>query len=275
MKSFIVPIDFSDTSVNAARYAAQLAAEAGDVSLILYNTHEKILSGSDGTPLFNDSDARQQIAVVALESVKTELLGLADIPITCVAEGGDFVDSLETYVKSLRVEMIVMGITGSTPLEQILIGSNTLKVIQRNICPVLIIPPGARFTGIRNVVFASDFKDVEKTTPIVPIKQFLHLTRPTLHVANVDHEHYVELTEEYKKEKNKLEEMLAPYRPEFYFIRLYDFIDTISQFTFDNNIDVIITVPRKHSFLKGLFKQSNTRKLAYHSHVPILAVHEL
>ncbi|PWT99716.1 MAG: hypothetical protein C5B52_10160 [Bacteroidetes bacterium] len=274
MKTFIVPIDFSETSVNAARFAVKLAADSGNVSLILYNSYEKIRSGSDGTPLFNDPDARKKIAEVALESVKTELLTIEKVRIECVAEQGDFVDNIEAFIKHHGIEMVIMGITGSTPLEQIVIGSNTLNIIERNICPVLIIPPGSKYHGIKNVVFASDFKEVERTTPIQPIKSFLGLVRPTLHVANVDHEHYVELTEDYKKERNKLEGMLAPFKPEFYFIRLYDFVETISQFAEDKNIDVIITVPRKHSFITGLFKTSNTKKLAYHSHVPILAIHE-
>ena len=47
----------------------------------------------------------------------------------------------------------------------------------------------------------------------------------------------------------------------------------ISTFSEGHNIDAIITVPRKHSFLESLFKSSHTKKLAYHSHVPILAIH--
>jgi hypothetical protein len=37
-------------------------------------------------------------------------------------------------------------------------------------------------------------------------------------------------------------------------------------------IDAIITVPRKHNFLSQLFKTSHTKKLAYHSNVPIIAI---
>ncbi|HUP13511.1 MAG TPA: universal stress protein, partial [Niastella sp.] len=61
---------------------------------------------------------------------------------------------------------------------------------------------------------------------------------------------------------------------EFYFIRQYDFFDAISQFADDKNIDLIVIVPRDRSFLSGLFKTSHTKKLAYHSHIPIVAIHE-
>jgi hypothetical protein len=77
---------------------------------------------------------------------------------------------------------------------------------------------------------------------------------------------------EYKREKAKLETLLQGYNPEFYFIRLFDFIDAANQFVADKEIDMILTFPRKHSFLSNVFKTTYTKKLAYHSHVPIVAI---
>jgi hypothetical protein len=115
---------------------------------------------------------------------------------------------------------------------------------------------------------------VAATTPIKSLRTFLDLLKPTLHVVNVDADHYVELAEPFKKEKQKMEEMLAGYNPQFSFIRMYDFVESINIFAQDTGADMIITVPRRHSFLTGLFKTSHTQKLAYHSHIPVLAVHE-
>jgi len=47
MKTFLVPTDFSDTSKNAARYAANIAKQYQDVHIILYNVSDKIVVGSD------------------------------------------------------------------------------------------------------------------------------------------------------------------------------------------------------------------------------------
>ena len=55
---------------------------------------------------------------------------------------------------------------------------------------------------------------------------------------------------------------------------MFDFLDAISNFAADHHIDLIVTVPRKHSFLSGLYKTSHTKKLAYHSHVPVVAIPE-
>jgi hypothetical protein len=139
---------------------------------------------------------------------------------------------------------------------------------------VLIVPPDANFHEIKNVALASDFKDVRLTTPSVPIKSLLQLFHPALHIVNIDKEHYVSITEEYQKEKNILEQMFQEYNPEFYFIGMNDYFEAIEQFILDKNIDVLITIPRRHSFLKNVLKEGHTRKLAYHTQIPILAVHE-
>jgi len=102
---------------------------------------------------------------------------------------------------------------------------------------------------------------------------FLNMFRPNLHVVNVDSDHYVELTDDYKAERARLNEMIKEYNPEYYFIRMFDFVEAINQFVVDKNIDMILTVPKHHGFLSALFKTSHTKKLAYHSHVPIVAIH--
>jgi len=118
----------------------------------------------------------------------------------------------------------------------------------------------------------TDFKDVDHTIPVHVVKEVLDLFRPKLYIVNVDHEHYVQVTDEYKTERAKLEERLKEYNPEFYFIRLFDFVEAANQFVADYKIDLILTFPRKHSFLSNVFKTTNTSKLAYHSHVPIVAI---
>ncbi|HMH32506.1 MAG TPA: universal stress protein [Puia sp.] len=274
MNNFIVPVDFSETSTNAARFAAHLSAQVDDAHIILFNVFDKIEAGTDGTPLDSDDEERKSLMGLALQSVKNELSGLTFARITCITvQDNHFVDALDSYVRKNDIQLIIMGITGATRMGQIFMGSNTLNVVNRRIAPVIIVPPEAEYTGIKNVMFITDLKDVHITIPVAPIKEVLNLLKPSLHIVNVDHEHYVELTEEYKAERAKLDKMFQEYRPEYYFIRLYDFMDAINQFVTDKNIDMILTVPKNHSFLTNVFKTTHTSKLAYHSHVPIVAIH--
>lgn len=276
MNNFIVPIDFSDASKNAARYAAHIANLVPDVNIILYNVFDALEYGSDSSPLGTDDEedaSRKAIVELALGSVQTELATITKARISCVAEENNrFLDTLEEYVTKNNIQLIIMGITGSTRLGQIFMGSNTLNIVKRGIAPVIIVPPDAHSQSAKNVMLLTDFQDIENTIPIATVKSVLSLFQPRLHIVNVDHEHYVQVTDEYKAERAKLETKLAEFNPEFYFIRLFDFVEATNQFVKDNHIDLILTFPRKHSFLSNIFKTTSTTKLAYHSHVPIVAI---
>ena len=261
MKTVIIPVDFSETSLNAARYAAEMLSGKPDANIILYNLYH------------HDDDF--EISGTYMESLKTELLGKGDKAIEVVREkGSDLIDSLERLAYQKSATLIVMGITGKTPTKQALIGSNTLKIAMRDVCPVLIVPAQARFNGIKNVALASDFKDVEDITPVTYLKAVLDFFKPQLHIVNVNSEIHIALNEELKGERAWLAEQFSEYNPEFYFITTFDFHETIEQFIQDKNIDIVINVPRNHGFYDSVFKQSATKKLAFHSSIPVLAAHE-
>lgn len=261
MNTVIVPVDFSLVSYNAANYAAEMLLGISGATLVLYHMYEK------------DSD--QELAEIQIGQLKDDLAKNSTVSTeTILVKGDDLIKEIGRVVHHRHADFVVMGITGKSALEKVFTGSNTLKLVEENICPVLIIPPDARFNGVKNVVVASDFKDVRITTPSGPIKAVLGMFKPMLHVVNINSEHYVSLTEEFQKERAIMKELFSDYENEFYFIGMSNFYEAIEQFIIDKNIDILVTIPRQHSFLSGILKGGHTKKLAYHTHIPLLAVHE-
>jgi nucleotide-binding universal stress UspA family protein len=273
MTRILVPTDFSDTSRNAVRYAFDLANDLPEVELTLFNSFDKVV-GSDGTPLASDPEAHRQLSLVALHSLAKDMNPAAHVNIRTIAEEGSMISNVVRLTRNEKTSLVIMGINGATRMEQILIGSTTLKLIEEECCPVLVIPPDAKYKKIRTVVYASDMKNVKETTPITTLREILAIFSPKIYVVNVDVEHYVEITEEYKKERADMDVLLQGYNPHYAFIRLYDFTEAIHSFALDHEADMIITVPRKHNFLEKIFTSSHTSRLAYHTHVPLLAIHE-
>ncbi len=275
MKTFIVPTDFSETSTNAAIYAVQIAAEVQNAKIILYNVFNKSPAPAEGSSKVENSVSASQLVEMALESIKTDMhRSHHNVEIVCVAEHSDsLLDSLEKFAKDQHADLIIMGISETNRMEQVLVGSNTLDMVNRNVCPVIIVPPHSTYKGIKNVLLATDFKDVENSVPAKSIQAVLNIFKSDVHVVNVDSEHFVELTEEYKEEKAKLELILEGYKAEYSFIRQYDFVEAINQFAADKDIDLILTIPKKHSLLSKLFVTSHTKKLAYQSELPVVAIH--
>ncbi len=261
MTTVIVPVDFSETSLHAARYAAQLLTGHYGVTMILYHSYSK---SSEAEKIASDLEALKAL-LMKDNIVKMEVLA---------HEESDFVDGLEKAARHRRADLVIMGITGKSALAQVFFGSNTLKMAERKVCPVLIVPQDAVYRPLKNVMLTSDFKNTVETTPSVPIKDFLDVFQPQLHVVNVDKDHYISLTEDYEKEKQSLREMFAGYRPEFYFMRLYDVDEAINLFAESRGIDLIIAIQKNHSFIGKLLSGSRTKTLSYHSKLPILVMHE-
>ncbi len=261
MRNVIIPVDFSETSLNAARYGAHLLKGQYEANIILHHVYEKESQAKDA----NDR----------LNKLSEELRDIGFIKTTTLAEeGNDFIDELEKLARHQQADLIIMGITGRSALGQTFIGSNTLKMVNRKSCPVLIVPEAAKFREVKNVMLASDFKDTRANTPSGPIKKILQAFHPQLHVVNVDSNHYVALTDEYQEEKAQLNKMFNEFTPEFYFLGLYDVDEAINQFALDKNIDFIIIIHKEQSFISKLFQKSHTKKLVYQSSLPILALHE-
>lgn len=261
MHRIIIPVDFSETSLRAARYAAQMLSGKKDAAAMLYNNYE------------NEDD--QPICINYLESLKKEFLeaGVSSVELE-YEMGGDLVENITRLAHTFRATLVVVGISGKSAVEQVMFGSNTLKLVDKNLYPVLIIPPAAIYKGIDHVAFASDFINIEATTPSVLINSVLEMFNPMLYIVNVDSGHYVSLTEEIQQGKEKFREMFSTYQIEFYFITRNDFYEALDNFINDYKIDLLITIPKHQSNSTSLFRTSRTQYLAYHSHIPILAAHE-
>ncbi len=261
MKDIIIPVDFSETSLNAARYGAGMFSGKPDTRVVLYH-------------MFDDEE-ESDTAGKYLESLKSELEQKGVANIECVKElGDDLIDCLGRLAYQKTAELIVMGISEKDEWKQLFTGSNSLKMAEQNVCPVMIIPNDAKYNGIKNIALTSDFENVDATTPVLAIKTVLEIFNANLHIVNVDNEHYVALTESYLEERAKMQKMFAEFNPEFYFIGMNDFYEAIEQFSKDRNIDLIIIIPKNHSFFNSLFSSSHTKKLAFNSSVPLLAAHQ-
>lgn len=260
MSTVLVPIDFSDTSLNAAAYAVKMLTGVYGVNMILYHVYEKPEHAS----------ASEQ----ELKKLKKALFdtGIVKMELLC-DEGHDFTGCLERHIRENKTDMVIMGITGRNKIEQTLIGSNTLNIIKKNLCPVLIVPPDAKFNKLKNIVLASDFIHAPSPSITAVIKNILSDYFAKLHIVNVNPAHHVSITEAYQKVRDEMNELFKGYEHEFHFIGLYDLPETMNMFVNDHDIDMIITMPKDHSWFSALLGSSNTKRMAYQSTVAVLAMH--
>ncbi len=275
MKTIIVPTDFSPVSLNAASYAADMAKATG-ASLLLFNTYTIPLSITDVPLALISAEEIKQGSEADIEKLKNNLGRITSGMVKIYTESvmGDPVDELEKLCEKIRPFAIVMGTKGKTGLEKIVFGSTALRAIRHLAWPVIVVPPGKELgKGIQKIGFACDFRKVVETTPVNHIKEIVKEFNAELHILNVDYDnkHFRPDTPE---QSFLLHNMLEELRPHYHFINHKDIEDGITEFAENKNLDLLITIPKKHKLLDSLFKPSSTKQFIVQSRIPVLCVHE-
>lgn len=280
MKTILVPTDYSAAAKNAALYAINLAYQLKAENIILYNAYQvpPVISENAVMPAatapFFDVETMRDISNTGMEHFRQSIESFlpAGVKIQELTELAALDNNADRLCEKTGADLVVMGITGTSKIEEVLIGSTATSVAKNTTVPVIIVPSDARYSSIRNVMLACDYKNVVETTPVPPIKSILDATKAALHVMNV-YESDKEITSAKKYQHELLNSLLKEYQPQYYFENNENFITAINDFVESNNIDLIITIPKKHGFFEGLFKESHTKKLAFHSHVPLMYIH--
>lgn len=275
MKTIIIPTDYSPGATNALHYGIEMA-KAVDAGILLLHVYNIPVSYSDVPLILVSVEDLKKNAEEKLAELKKEVehITSGSLNLRTEARLGNLTDELEDICNKVRPFAVVMGNKGTTGIEKILFGSNTLGVIRHITWPVICVPPGKTFgTGIKKIGFACDFRDVVKTTPAQSIKEFVKEFNAELHVLNIDH-HNRQFKADAREESQLLHTMLEDANPEYHFIEHKDIEDGINEFAEKNNLDVVISIPKKHKLLEGLFKTSSIKQLVFQSHIPVMCVHE-
>jgi len=274
MKTIIVPTDFSTISNNAVDYAIGLATQTGS-SLLLFHAYQVPVSMTDVPIVLVSVEELQKNADTKMAEVKKAIERETGGSIKIYGETklGDTVDELEELCNRIKPFAVVMGTKGATGLERVFFGSTTLTTIKHLSWPVIVVPPDKRYSAIKKIGFACDFREVVETTPARFIREFVKEFNAEIHVLNVDYKnaHFKPDTPE---QSVLLHTMLEDLNPKYDFIEEENIEAGIEKFAEKNHLDLIITIPKKHKLLEGLFKKSHTKDLVFHSHLPIMCVHE-
>ena len=275
MKTIIVPTDFSPIATNAMNFAADMATNI-NASLLLLHVYQVPVSMTDVPVVMVSAEELKKSSESKLQELKDDLTHITSGKIKIYSEArlGDVSDELEDACKHIQPFAVIMGTRGTTGVERILFGSTTLTAIRHLTWPVIVVPPGKEYgKGIKKIGFACDFDKVVESTPIQFIKNMIKEFGAELHVLNVDHEgkHFKPGTPE---ESLMLHTLLHDLNPNYHFIDNIDIEDGINEFVEKNNIDLLITIPKKHKLLDSLFKHSSTKQLVTQSHIPVMCVHE-
>ena len=160
MKKILIPTDFSEQAENALKVAAQLA-KTHKADIYLLHTLELPLQKID--PLSSSANLPEAMYFMQLAHKHFETLLAKDylkgINVHEIVEFYEPFRGVYQVCKKHHIDLIVMGSHGTNSFREMLIGSNTEKVVRTSDVPVLVIKKDHPVFKIDHFVFASNFKD--------------------------------------------------------------------------------------------------------------------
>jgi nucleotide-binding universal stress UspA family protein len=267
MKTILVATDFSPSASNAADYAVQLAKAFKSELLLLHVFHVPI-------PV----SAAAAISGNELQAINDELLSkeaarLSDgsgIKIKTMATIGSVVN--EILEQSKTTGMIVTGMKGSGFIKEKLIGSTSTALLSKTKCPMMVIPEDYVFKTPEKIILACDYDNHSQVSSLNHLQLFISTFNLKLFVVNVKTNKTVpplgDATEADIKHLSRDNE------PVFYFPENEDPVEGINSMVKEKQADIVAVIPHHYHFLEGLFHQSISRRVAFHSHVPLLVLPE-
>ncbi len=193
MKKILVPTDFSKTSVTALEVATEIAKKSGAEITLLHVVEEATPSSYNITGEWqtNEDWSDKLFTLKLLEKAKGQLEKLVlDPRFSAVKVNGELrlgnaYHGIRTIITENKVDLVVMGTSGKSKLEEMIIGSNTERVVRHSKCPVLSVHKKPAKVDFKNIVYATAMhKDEEVFTKI--IKRTQQLYDSTIHLLRVN-----------------------------------------------------------------------------------------
>lgn len=170
MKSILVPYDFSEEADYAFKFAQELASKAACklklVHVVEIPTTQHF--NTMGEVNMNDNYIDKIFIADMVEKRKKQMADLDEAhavkPYTFSSKisFGNPYAGISSEITEIKADLVVMGSKGSSGLEELLIGSNTEKVVRHSKAPVLTVKSPTSAADIKNIVFASDFSENSK-----------------------------------------------------------------------------------------------------------------
>ncbi|MCG8412475.1 MAG: universal stress protein [Bacteroidales bacterium] len=288
VQRILVPVDFSDYSINACRFAIGIAEKLSAEIKLLHVYYNPVTNSMPLTDTYyyeiNMDEVLREIEIRAKENMEkfyTELKekidkeGIEGVKIDYALERGIPSDEIIEKSNEYKSDVIIIGTRGSGDQENDLIGSVTTKVIEEATIPVLVIPEDSlyRKLPVINVLYATNFDESD----FLALRKLMNILSPFEIKLNCVHIGVSETNvwDNVKMDslKQKLKEEYSDYDIECNIVENEDFLTGIQEIIRKKNIDLISLVTHKRSLISRLLGAGTTRRVLFHTNLPFLVFH--
>jgi nucleotide-binding universal stress UspA family protein len=271
MPSILVPVDFSPSSLNAALYAAHFAKIINARSITLVTVIAEMLAGSDGSPIMVEVEEQKAGLRKQFEELQVFLYEKARVPTEFEVLVGSFEKSILAYEEQNGFDLVVLGVTHVDALETFFGTSHSLEFLKKSKMPVLVVPEEAVFTtGFNKKIDISLLVDNHYKLPMDTLTKWVEWLKPKIHITHVNDKLSGKASTEESNSLENLYDIFLKYEPEIHILNGLSFSQAVNDFAKKYSIEMLFAFPAKHQFLGIQYTGSHTKKLVFHSQVPVM-----
>ncbi|SFS58505.1 universal stress protein [Lutibacter maritimus] len=272
MKSILVPVDFSKQAEYAAKVASVIAKQTNAKIFLLHML--ELPTGIIDPASFGSANN----SPTALLFLKRAHEKFEDFKKSSFLKGVKVEDSVQFHKaydgiidESVKqgADLIVMGSKGASGIEEMLVGSNTEKVVRNSEIPVLVVKEDISNFKIENIVFASNFK-YDKRSAFQKILNFAQLFNAKLHLLKINTIHNFETT---KDSSDAIRNFINDFDLGDFSLNIYNDVSIelgILNFSKVIDADIILLNTHGRRGLAHLFNGSIGEDLTNHAKLPVL-----
>jgi len=285
MIKILVPVTFTDHSINALTYALTLAGKFPSTVTLLhsFSEYEDIEEGMNAMPPNSEEDiqkreqdARDRLADLC-QSAINKMTSLQDknIELENRFEFGYAEEVILKVSKDMDPDVIIMWTKSKGETIKELLGSVTSDVMRRASVPVLAVPATSTvdLEKLSRVLFITDFGDAD----YISVHKLIRLITPFQTRINAVRfqAHQPDNTEIRRMEKFRdyCDATYRNHKIKSNFEQSEQFMDSLEKYVTENNIDLIAMTRRKRNMIARLFTPEITRRILFYTDVPLLVFH--
>ncbi|NQV78887.1 MAG: universal stress protein [Lutibacter sp.] len=274
MKSILILTDFSNNSFNSITYTLALFKNKSCNFYLLngVNTYENEFSNQ----LLlvknkNEKDSVKEFTILLEKIAASPLKGNHKfIPI--IAET-NIIEAARIQINEKKINLVVIGTNGMLSNgKQNNISPIAEDIITKLKASILVVPFEARFKGLKEIAFPTDYTNFSEAKLLQNITSLL-----SAHKSSIDFVYMAKKSDELDKEQQWNKETLHDYfldQPHSFYSEINENFElSIENFIIKNKIDLIAMAAKNLNLFEQILFRPKIKNIKYYFNTPFLVLH--
>lgn len=275
MERILVPYDFSDVAKSALHLATEIAEQTKNSTITIVHVIEHPTPETLKTMGVSDLDPMEELYINKLFKIVEEKLEMviadsiyADVDLKYKIVIGQPFKEISDMITTERVQLVVMGTSGSDGLEEFLVGSNAERMVRFSKCPVITVQEESHVSDIDNIVYASNFTDVPPAF-VFKLKELQKAFDAHLKIVKINTPASFTTT---RHDKEQIENFISEFDLKNCSYEIYNHTneeDGIVAYAQDVNADMIAIGTKQRRAIGHFFSGSIAEDVVNHAKMPV------